>query len=175
MPETRLQRHIRTLGEELDQKRDERDSLPRWDGAETEENIIKRQRLTASIDQLGKELHLLRAREEIQEFLRNNILDYFYTLRSSWKKDGTKETVSEVITFLITAFAELKEKLEPELAKHSKLAAQSHFRDFKNLTEAGFTQEQAMSILLTKIKPSSLVHQLQEVMAGAKEANSLRR
>jgi len=175
MPETKLQRRIRTLGEELDQKRNERDSLPRWDGAETEENTIKRQRLTASIGQLGKELDLLRAREEIQEFLRENILDYYYTIKSSWKKDGTRETVLEVIRFILTSFAELQEKLEPELAKRSKLSANAHFRDFKNLTDAGFTQEQAMSILLTKIKPSSLIHQFQEVLAGAKEANSLRR
>ena len=65
----------------------------------------------------------------------------------------TKDELGDTVAILLDLVIGITEKMEPELAKLSKIKAKALFRDYSNLNDAGFSKSQAFKIILAQIKP----------------------
>lgn len=77
--------------------------------------------------------------------------------------DGSKGEVIDIIKLLMSIGIEVRKGLKDELEDISKLNAEAKMRDFKNLTTAGFDEEQAFKIVLATIKPVNFAEILQNI------------
>lgn len=67
--------------------------------------------------------------------------------------DGFKGEISEIINELASALIDVREGIDDQLARLSKIKAKSQFRQFSDLQEAGFNQNQAFMLTLASVHP----------------------
>lgn len=82
--------------------------------------------------------------------------------------ESLRPVVSRALRILLKALIETHKDLEPELAVSSFLGAKAKRRDFTNYVKAGFTKEQAFSLVLASIKPINFT----EVLKGVNSSRS---
>ena len=64
-----------------------------------------------------------------------------------------KPVAVDVLKVVVKTLTDIRCGLEPELAAQSLASAKATHRDFMNYKEAGFTEEQAFTLVLAAIKP----------------------
>lgn len=170
MSKKTLQDKLEALQAALERKKEEYSVL--CHGCHGHDDLDKKEKLKKEMTEIGKEigkLALLAQAEEFAEEARG------YISLAKSLVDSNKKEAAEAIRVLLGLFVDIRNDLEPELAKFSKIRAEADFRDFTNLTKAGFTEHYAFQILLARIKPAAHVSSaLQgasaaEKMAGAAE------
>lgn len=67
--------------------------------------------------------------------------------------DGFKGEVAEILNELTKALVDLRESIDDQLARLSKINAKSRFRQFSDLQEAGFNESQAFMLTLASVHP----------------------
>ncbi len=81
----------------------------------------------------------------------------------------TKDVAGPFLKLLVGTFAEVLLGLDSELNKVAEVRAKGFGRMFKALKEEGFSDDQAMAIILAGIKPTTMVEQIASAKSGVKK------
>ena len=86
--------------------------------------------------------------------------------------ESLRPVISKALRILLGALIETYNDLEPELEASSSLGAKAKRRDFTNYVKAGFTKEQAFTLVLASIKPVNFAEVLKSVNSSRNSSKS---
>ena len=89
--------------------------------------------------------------------------------------DSFKGEVAEILTNLVSALIDVREGLDEPLARLSKLNAHDLYRKFTDHQEAGFSKEQAFTLVLAGIKPVNFSEVVSKSATSGVEAAARKR
>lgn len=73
---------------------------------------------------------------------------------------GAKPTVVRALKLALNTILDVGDDLEPEMTRLSTVTSKSKWRNYQNYTNAGFTAEQAFSLVLASVKPVNFTEML---------------
>ena len=78
-----------------------------------------------------------------------------------------KPRATKTLVLLLTTLADIRDDLEPQLARSSNTHAKALYRDYANYTKAGFSKQQAFQLVIASIKPLNFMELLKSAANGA--------
>lgn len=113
------------------------------------------------------------SKEEFSEFMDvlSEILESSEDCLKAGEKavESLRPVVSKALRILLEALSGVYKDLEPELATLSSQRAKALRRVFADYVRAGFTKDQAFTLVLASIKPFSFTEVLKNVKLRTKE------